>query len=117
MGRCTVNQVKKAIIKHRGILAQVAKTCGTSRNTIHKKIRNNPKLQEAVEEARESFVDDGESALVIAVRNQESWAVSLLLKTLGANRGYIEKKHLDVSTPPDSKIQIEFVKSENSDTR
>ena len=117
MPKTTEKDLKKAIIKHRGILSSVAKSCGTSRTTVHKRINNNQRLKDALNEARESFIDDGESALVLAIKNQESWAVSLLLKTLGANRGYIEKKHLDVSTPPDSKIQIEFVKSENSDTR
>jgi hypothetical protein len=95
-----------AIIKHRGILAQVARSVGRSRQAVNDRVKRNPKLQAAVKEARATFIDDGENALVKAVKNQEAWAVSLLLKTLGKNRGYVEKQELGV----DGNLTIQIIK-------
>jgi sRNA-binding carbon storage regulator CsrA len=101
-----VKTLKREIIKSCGILSQAARNVGLSRTQVYKRISNNKSLQVALKESRERFIDKGESALVTAVDNLEGWAVSLLLRTLGRHRGYVEKSELDI----DGQIIVKVVK-------
>lgn len=50
-----------------------------------------PTVAQAIKDEREALVDLGELALYKQVQNGEAWAVTLLLKTLGKDRGYVER--------------------------
>ena len=104
--RTTLKQCKEALIKADGIVSQAARNLGITRNALNQRIMKYPALKAACAEAREYLIDKGESALVTAVENNEAWAISLLLKTLGKNRGYVEKTEFGV----DGNITVNVVK-------
>ena len=105
--------IKKSIIKHRGILSAVARELGISRTQVHRRINSNQSLKDATNEARATLVDDAESALVKAIKAREAWAVSLTLKTIGKDRGYVERSELEV----DGSITVNVVKFGDNDTK
>ena len=104
--KVTEKQIAKELVKCYGIVSQVARNLGVNRWTIADHIKRSETLQGVCKQCRESFIDEGESALVTAVKNNEGWAISLLLKTLGKDRGYIEKKEIDVNSRNELSISL-----------
>lgn len=74
-----------------GLISLAAKRVPCSMTTIYTRARNVAAVQRVIDECRGELVDLGELALRRAVVNGEPWAVSLVLKTLGKDRGYSEK--------------------------
>ena len=105
--------IKRAIIKNRGILSAVARDLGISRTQVNRRVVANKSLKAATDEARDTLIDDAESALVKAIKAREAWAVSLTLKTIGKDRGYIERSELEV----DGSITVNVVKFGDNDTK
>ena len=91
----TVAQVEGAIRKASGILLPAAQILGCDRSTIYTYIKKYPTLQAVLVECREGMVDRAEFKLMEAIDQREPWAVSLMLKTLGKNRGYVERQEVD----------------------
>jgi hypothetical protein len=56
-----------------------------------------PKVQEAIDSFRGEFIDTAELSLKRAVMAGEGWAVCFALKTLGKERGYVEKQQIEHS--------------------
>lgn len=73
-----------------GNVSLAARTLNLTRNALYARIRKSRKLQEVLEDARESLVDIAETSLRSAVLAGQPWAVTLALKTLGRPRGYTE---------------------------
>ena len=63
MRRITIADIEPLVDKHRGNIAAIARELSVSRGTIHNRIAESPKLLSAIDDAREAFVDDVESAL------------------------------------------------------
>lgn len=74
-----------------GNLSAVARSFKLSRQTLYTYIKEHPTVQRAVNEARETMIDNVESALYSAALNGEGWAVCFFLKTQGKHRGYYER--------------------------
>lgn len=74
-----------------GNVSRCAKKLGCARNTLSAFISNHSTCQQALDNARESMLDEGESSLYDAVKDGESWAICFFLKTKGKSRGYIER--------------------------
>lgn len=72
----------------RGLVAPTAKALGCHEATIRNRVREVPAVREAMNEARAALVDLAEQRLYEAVDTGESWAVALVVKTLGRERGY-----------------------------
>ena len=68
-----------------------SKKLGVDRGSLYRFVKKHPKIQEVINQARESMVDIGESKLKQAVLKGEAWAVCFTLKTLGKSRGYVEQ--------------------------
>lgn len=87
---------KKAVIdalqKMQGNVSAAARALGVARITLHRRINEDEELQSIVDDARQSMVDNAESALNRAVITGEAWAVCFTLKTQGRKRGYIERQ-------------------------
>lgn len=64
---------------------------GISRFAIHSHLKANPALQQILDDARQTMLDEAENALLSAVREKQGWAVCFTLKTIGQERGYIER--------------------------
>jgi predicted transcriptional regulator len=93
----TTEQVIKAIKEKKGIVSSVADTLGVSRLTVYNYINRHATVQQALQDERERMIDTAESALYVALSKQEAWAVSLVLKTIGKNRGYVERIENNIS--------------------
>lgn len=63
MKKVTIAEIEPLIAKHRGNIAAIARALNVSRGTIHNRIKESSRLAVEIDEARESFVDDVESAL------------------------------------------------------
>jgi hypothetical protein len=87
----TPEEIIKALRKHKGLIYLAAKTLGCSAQTIHNYKDHYPEVKEVIESERGLFVDNAENKLAKAVETGEAWAIALVLKTLGKDRGYVEK--------------------------
>ncbi len=63
MKRASVQDIEPLIVEHRGNLAAIARALHVSRGTIHNRIADSPRLQQMIDDARETYVDSVESAL------------------------------------------------------
>jgi hypothetical protein len=99
----------RAIDETKGLLTVAAKRLGCSPDTIHRYRKTHPKIEEAIQNARNSITDLAEAALYKAIQAGEAWAVCFYLKTQGKGRGYIERTEHQLSSSPDSPLRIEVV--------
>lgn len=88
----TNDQVAALIADHHGNVAHIARLMGIDRSNLHRRIGKSERLQQAVYDARQTMVDNAESALHAALIQKEGWAVCFTLKCLGKDRGYIERQ-------------------------
>lgn len=101
------------IPKYKGNLSAIARGYQITRAAVQKYIRERPALVEALQDARESFLDVAEDSLGKAVKKGEAWAVSLALKTLGKDRGYVERHETKVvPASPESELTDEQLERE-----
>ena len=80
-----------------GMVYVAARKLGCSHTTIYTYAKRYPSVQDAINEERGYFVDTCEIALQRAVLAGEGWAVCFALKTLGKDRGYVEKQQIEHS--------------------
>ncbi|HJZ59264.1 MAG TPA: hypothetical protein VKE74_30245 [Gemmataceae bacterium] len=92
--RLSPDRVAEAIGQYHGNLAAVARSFGVSRAAVGDYVARRPELQAILYDAREERLDNAESSLDRAILRGEGWAVTLLLRTLGKNRGYYERTEL-----------------------
>lgn len=93
--RFTVEQVAASLELTKGNVSLAARNLATSRTTLYEYMQRYPELKQALVDARESMLDNAESALALAATKGEGWAVCFMLKCLGRSRGYIEKLEID----------------------
>ena len=86
------DEIIHAIMKTRGNISLAADAIGVTRWAIYKRMKDSEAIKTAVKQAREEIIDLAESKLRIAVMNGEPWAISLTLKTIGKDRGYVDRK-------------------------
>jgi hypothetical protein len=90
-------EIMESIFKHKGIVYYVADELGYTRNGIETRIRNSPALQEAVKQARQTVIDEGEKALFEKLSNKEWKAVEFTLRKLGKDRGYGDSQEINMN--------------------
>lgn len=95
--KITVEQVEAALKQTNGNIAAAARLIGCSRFTVHTRINESPTLRQTIIDGKEAIIDHAESALRRAVLEGEGWAVMFTLRTVGKNRGYVEKKETELS--------------------
>ena len=83
-----------------------SKELGCSRMTIYRRAEKDHKVREAIDSFRGQIIDKAELKLETAVMNGEPWAITLALKTIGKNRGYVEKQ--EVANEGEVKVLIEY---------
>ncbi|HJZ54253.1 MAG TPA: hypothetical protein VKE74_04815 [Gemmataceae bacterium] len=76
----------EAVERYHGNLAAVARSFKVSRAAVGEYIARRPELQ--------AILDNAESSLDRAILRGEGWAITLILKTLGKNRGYVERTEI-----------------------
>lgn len=99
------------IYAKQGIVTQVAKALGVSRNAIYDAGKRWASVAVALEDAKhdydETVLDEAEIKLREAVRNGESWALKYVLSTKGKKRGYVERQ--EVTGKDGGDLRVRFV--------
>ena len=98
MRKISVADVEPLVSEYKGNVAAIARRLGVSRSTVWARVQESPTLTAALEDARESMVDNAESALYKKViEGIDTTALIFFLKTQGRKRGYIEKQEVENS--------------------
>jgi hypothetical protein len=100
MAKLTARLVEEKLREFSGNAAAVGRAFGVTRSAVTHYIERHPSLRAVVKEARETMLDNVESALHEAALRGESWAVCFYLKTQGRHRGYVEKTVIEGGENP-----------------
>jgi len=90
-------EVAAAIRKNNGMLAAAARELGVSRQTVYNYIEKYVTVREARDEARDSLLDMTEGKLFAAIQGGNVTAIMFALKTIGKERGYVERQQHELS--------------------
>ena len=91
----TAEEVIQAIEDAHGILTVAASKLGISRVTIWRYCKRYPTIQLAYETERDKWIDMAEGQLMKAVQKGSIPAIMFFLKTVGRNRGYVERQEVE----------------------
>lgn len=89
--RLSNQQIIDALRDVNGMVYLAARKLGCAPNTIYNRMAKSATIKQACEDSRGELVDISEQKLRAAVLNGEPWAIALVLKTLGKQRGYVER--------------------------
>ena len=92
--RVPTERIIECLRETNGLVSLAAKRVPCSITTINTRRKNVQAVEQVVRECRDELVDYGELALRRAVVDGEPWAVGLVLKTLGRDRGYVERQEI-----------------------
>lgn len=90
----TTEEIAAAMVKNFGLVSVAARQLGCTPQTIYTRMKEDEGLQQIVLQARESLVDEAELSLRSRISKGEGWAVALALKTIGKDRGYVERQEI-----------------------
>lgn len=90
-------QIIAALKETQGMVYLAAKKLGCDHKTVSNYAKRYPSVQQVIDAERGQFVDTCELALNRAVLAGEGWAVCFALKTLGKERGYVERRQIEHS--------------------
>ena len=83
----------------RGKIYVAADRIGCTPQTIYTHMEKNPAIKTLVDDLRSKMVDKAELKFEQAIDAGEHWAIAMALKTLGKDRGYVERQEVDQVTP------------------
>ena len=89
--RYSTEQVCAALVHTKGLLYLAAKHLGCSYQTVCNYVHRYPTVKATLEAQRGEMVDHAESMLYQSILKGEAWGITLCLKTLGRDRGYVER--------------------------
>lgn len=89
-----VEDIEPLVHEYKGNVAAIARKFGVSRNTIWKRVQESPNLRAALDDARETMIDNAESKLYANVLDGDMTAIIFFLKTQGRGRGYVERQEI-----------------------
>lgn len=87
----TIPEVIAALQETKGMQFLAAKRLGCSHDTIRNYILRYPQIKAVLDAQRGEMVDLSELKLWQSIQNGEQWGITLCLKTLGKERGYVER--------------------------
>lgn len=90
--KAPVAEVLPLIEQYKGNVAAIARKFGVARGTILNRCKESPTLMQALEDARETMLDNAESMLYNKVLEGSTVELLFFLKTQGRSRGYIERQ-------------------------
>ena len=64
---------------------------GVDRSAVYSMMRRHPEVEQALIESREEMLDFAEGKLYQNIANNDNTAIIFYLKTIGKNRGYVER--------------------------
>jgi hypothetical protein len=86
-----------ALVKHRGLVYRAAADIGCCPDTIYDRAKKSDAVAKTIKHQRAGVVDLAENQLINALEAGEPWAVQLALKTIGKDRGYVERTEQEVT--------------------
>lgn len=90
--KLTVERVVEAIKLTGGIMSEVARMLGVSRQTIYNYRNQHDEVREALAEEREITLDKAEATLRdLAINQKKERSLIFLLESLGKERGYVKR--------------------------
>jgi hypothetical protein len=90
--RYTAAQVIAALVSTNGLTFLAAKRLKCDPETIRNYCKRYPSVQAARDAQRGQMIDLAEQKLLESIQRGEAWGISLCLKTLGRDRGYVERQ-------------------------
>src|SRR5262252_2851356 len=97
--RYTAAQVIDALTATKGMIYLAAEMLGCNAETIRNYARRYPSVEAAKLALRGRMVDLAELRLHESIERGEPWGISLCLRTLGKDRGYVEQQKLALTDP------------------
>lgn len=98
------DELIEAIRKTRGLLYLASNVLGVNHVTLSSLIEKDPELAEIWKEEKGKTLDRAEAKLMQAVDKGEQWAITMILRTLGRERGYVERQ--EVASMSHVKLEI-----------
>jgi hypothetical protein len=92
--RFTPAQMIAALNETKGMVFLAARRLGCSHDTILRYCKKYPSVQAEKERHQGALVDLAELKLWESVQRGEAWGISLVLKTLGRDRGYVDRQEI-----------------------
>jgi hypothetical protein len=92
--RYTPAQVIAALKKSKGMVFIAAKRLRCDPETIYNYCRRYPAVDRVKQAQRGEMVDLAETRLLQAIQKGEPWGIALCLKTIGKDRGYVERQEV-----------------------
>lgn len=99
-------ELQKALRESGGYVTHAAKLAGMSYNALALRIKQNPELQAALDEALEEKLDYAENQLQKLIKAEELGAICFFLKTKGKKRGFVERVEQEHSGPGGSPLVL-----------
>lgn len=90
----SIKAIEEAILEERGNISAVARKFDVARSTIASRIAKSDTLKSAVQEARDTMLDEAENILHNKIYDGDTVSLLFYLKTIGQSRGYIEKQQV-----------------------
>lgn len=112
----TVDQMKSALVAA-GTINGAARILKCERRTVVSYIDSHDELKVAIDEARAVLLDTAEDALMTNVGERHPASVFFVLKTLGKQRGYVERLETTGKDggAVESEMKVTFVNAKNKD--
>ena len=89
--RYSATEVAQALIDTKGMVYIAAQRLGCTVETIRLYCKRYPSVQAARDAQRGIMVDTAELKLWQSIQNGEPWGIAFALKTIGKDRGYVER--------------------------
>jgi len=105
----STDKIIEALRSTNGLVSLAAKRLGCAPQTIYTRRDKVHAVAQVIDDCRDELVDLGELALRKAVLAGEPWAVGLVLKTLGRDRGYVERVEQEVTGAGGGPLQHEVI--------
>lgn len=105
--RYTDAEVCAALTATNGMVYLAAKRLGCGPSSIYRRMEKSAKVKAVVDDSRGELLDTAETALKSAVIAKEGWAVCFTLKTIGKERGYVERQ--EITGANNNAIKVEYV--------
>ena len=106
--RYTAAQVITALEETKGMVYLAAKRLGCDPETIQNYCKRHPSVQAAKEAQRGEMIDTAELKLWQSIQKGEAWGIAFCLKTLGKDRGFVERQEVTGKDGAEQVIRVVY---------